>query len=88
MSSTYPTDNDMERLLIAYDLAPQVSSIRFAAAQAHVMRAEYAEAIRLLEPLAGDPHSAPTAEAARTMIERARARQDDADEDEATSSGE
>ena len=88
MSSTYPTDNDIERLLIAHDLAPQVSSIRFAAAQAHVMRGEYAEAIRLLEPLAGDPHSVATAEAARAMIERARSRQDSAHEQEATSSGE
>jgi Flp pilus assembly protein TadD len=73
---SYPTDNDMATILAAYDLAPQVDSVRFLAAQARMMRGEYAEAITLLEPLASDPHGEDGAAAAQALIEQARARLD------------
>lgn len=73
----YPTDNDMLRILIAYDVAPQVASVRFAAAQAHLMRQEYDAGIRLLEPLAGNPHDDGAAAAARALIDQVRALQEE-----------
>lgn len=75
-SLSFPTDNDMTTLLAAYDLAPQVDSVRFMAAQARMMRGEYVEAIILLEPLVSDPHGGEGVTAARALIDQARAQLD------------
>lgn len=71
-ASSYPSDNDMETLLAAYDLAPQVGAVRVGAAEARLLRREYAEAIALLQPLAASPHEGEGAPMARRMIEQAR----------------
>ena len=66
----FPNDNDMETLLAAVDLAPQIPTLRFAAAQARVARGETSEAIALLEPVASNPHGDRGAAQARAMISR------------------
>lgn len=69
----YPSENTVRVLTNAVALAPQVETLRFAAAQALARRGHYDQAIALLQPLANDPHSQGTAKAARDQIERLRA---------------
>jgi hypothetical protein len=68
----YPSANDLDILLEAQDIAPQVRSIRWETAMALKARGNEAGAIKLLQPLASDPHGGETAAAARKMIEEAR----------------
>lgn len=55
-SAGYPSDNDLEVLRTGVELAPQVSSLRYRAAQAMMSRDEYAQAVMYLSPLANNPH--------------------------------
>ncbi|MDG2529339.1 hypothetical protein [Caulobacter endophyticus] len=52
----YPSDNVMEALLLANELAPQVSEVTMETVQALAARREYGHAAFLLKPLVNDPH--------------------------------
>lgn len=69
------TENTLNVMLLAHQLAPQVAEIRFTAAQMVLFRGENAEAIALLEPLANDPHDSSYANVARALIAQARVAQ-------------
>lgn len=69
----YVSDNNIEVILLAHQLAPQVSEITLNAAAMLIAHRDNAIAIALLRPLAADPHDAELAQAARQMIERAQA---------------
>ncbi|HST36855.1 MAG TPA: hypothetical protein VLK25_09550 [Allosphingosinicella sp.] len=69
------SENTRNVMLLARQLAPQVSEITMNAAALLMSRREYAEAIAYLAPLAANPHEPGLAEAARRMIAEARARQ-------------
>jgi len=68
LSPGYPSDNVMEGLLLANELAPQVSEVTFSAVQALAMRGDYRRAVALLKPLANDPHDG--SDAARQLLAR------------------
>jgi hypothetical protein len=70
----FASENNLNVLLLAHHLAPQVAEIRMNAAALLLMRREYAQAEALLMPLASTAHSGELADAARTMLERARRR--------------
>lgn len=78
-SPDFPTDNDVETLLAALDLAPQVAGIRLFTAQVRAHRGEYRQAIALLQPLAASPHPDGGTALARALIERFRAQADPGD---------
>jgi hypothetical protein len=67
------SDNTINILLLARDLAPQVSETSMHAASLLIARGRLAEAEALLLPLAGDPHNTGLAAAAREMLAQARA---------------
>lgn len=67
-TSGYPNDNDLDVLRDALELAPQVSSLRLKTAQALVGRNKYAEAARVLRPLALNPHGGEVVGAARALL--------------------
>ncbi|KAK0360196.1 hypothetical protein LTR94_028243, partial [Friedmanniomyces endolithicus] len=71
---SFPDDNDKETILLALELAPQIPTIRFAAAQTLAARSEYGQAIALLHPMTSDPHGVGGGSAARTLIEEYSAR--------------
>jgi tetratricopeptide (TPR) repeat protein len=64
----FPNDNDMETLLAAVEFAPQIPGIRLSAAQAYAARDEYGQAIKMLEPMAANPHGDRGSAIARTLI--------------------
>ena len=68
----FGSENTANVLLLAHQLAPQVSEITMNAARLLISRREYDDAKALLRPLAADPHNAGLAEAARRMMEQAR----------------
>jgi tetratricopeptide (TPR) repeat protein len=68
LDKSYPSDNSLEALLAAFEIAPQVSNIRLAAARGMIRRSRYKAARSLLNPLANDPHAAGAAEAARALL--------------------
>lgn len=70
VSPDFPSDNDVETLLAALDLAPQSASLRLFTAQARAKRGEYDAAINLLQPLASNPHSSGATVLARGLITR------------------
>jgi hypothetical protein len=70
---SYASENNLNVLLLAHQLAPQVSSITMNAAAMLIGNRDYALALPLLRPLAADPHNAGLAAAARRMIEQANA---------------
>jgi Flp pilus assembly protein TadD len=70
-SPDFPNENDLNTLYAAFELAPQVSTVRFAYARALLHASEYNEAINVLLPLATDPHSRTFAAHARGLIEQA-----------------
>lgn len=65
---SYPTAGDLELVLRAHELAPQVSSIRLWAAEAAAKRREWQEVRSLLTPLVNNPHGGEEAAAARTLL--------------------
>jgi hypothetical protein len=67
-----PTENIVEVMLLAQQLAPQVVELRMNAASMLLARGHKAEAAILVEPLASDPHNPGLATAAKKMLERAR----------------
>lgn len=71
----YPTQNDLTTWDLAFNLAPQLASIRLDYASALMQAQEFAEAIVLLEPLANAPHGGEASETAQQLIQRARANQ-------------
>ncbi|WP_292054497.1 MULTISPECIES: hypothetical protein [unclassified Brevundimonas] len=54
--ATYPTDNDMQVLEIAYTLAPQLGQIRYNYAAALLHKGRNDEAITIITPLVNNPH--------------------------------
>jgi tetratricopeptide (TPR) repeat protein len=71
-SPDFPSDNDVETLLAAIELAPQVASLRVFTAQVRAHREEYPQAIALLQPLAASPHPDGATALSRALIERYR----------------
>ena len=66
LSPGYPSDNVMEALLLANELAPQVADVTIQTVQALAIRGDYPRAVALLRPLANDPHNGGAA--LRTML--------------------
>jgi hypothetical protein len=69
-SPEYAADNNVEVLLLAHQLAPQVAAITMNAAALMIGRRDYGVATPLLRPLAGDPHNASLARAAQQLIDQ------------------
>ena len=67
-------ENTSNVMLLAHSLAPQVAEIRMNAAALLMNRGQFEPAEALLQPLAAMAHDASTAEAARRLLEQARAR--------------
>lgn len=67
---SYPTDNDIEILEIAYALAPQLGDIRYNYAAALLHRGRNDEAINVIAPLVNNPHG--ENEAAKALMLRAK----------------
>ncbi|HEX8655161.1 MAG TPA: DUF1570 domain-containing protein [Allosphingosinicella sp.] len=67
----FTSDNNTNAMLLALQLAPQVGEIRLAAGSMLLLRGEYAEAERLLQPLGSTAHGGPQAVKARTLIQKA-----------------
>ena len=82
VSPDFPSDNDVETLLAALDLAPQVPTLRIFTAQARARRQEYAQAIDLLQPLASSPHPSGATVLARTLIDRYQTASEEAEADQ------
>lgn len=74
-AADYPTENDLVTLYNALTHAPQLPSIRIAYASALMRAEEFSEASILLEPLANAAHGGGSVQAARLLLERARAGQ-------------
>jgi Flp pilus assembly protein TadD len=73
----FNSDNTMNVVLLAHELAPQVSELRMNAANLLILRKHYEAAEQLLLPLAADPHNPSLATAAQRMIAKARANGED-----------
>jgi len=71
---SFVSDNTINILLLASELAPQTQEGTMNAAQLLIARKRWEEAERLLLPLTGDPHNPSLANAARRLLEAARAR--------------
>lgn len=67
------TENTVNVMLLAHQLAPQVGQIRLVAAQMLMARRENADAIALLQPLANDPHDGAYAAVARSLLAQIKA---------------
>lgn len=72
--SGYPSDNVVNVLLRAQQLAPQVAAFRFAAADALMRRDRFDEAGALMEPVFNDPHAGPERLQAKQRFDQAMAR--------------
>jgi hypothetical protein len=70
----FVSDNTINILLLASQLAPQTQEGTVNAAQLLIARKRWEEAEQLLLPLTGDPHQPGLAQAARSLLEVARAR--------------
>jgi len=68
----FPSDNDVEALLAAQEMAPQLHNLRVEAAQMLTYRKNYDYALHLLAPLANDPHDASFAAWVREQMEDIR----------------
>jgi thioredoxin-like negative regulator of GroEL len=68
------SENTMNVLLLAHQLAPQVSEIRFNAGSVLIARGDFDVAEEVLQPLLSDPHDPQGAATARKMLDDARAR--------------
>lgn len=69
----YPNKNDLNVLLDALDLAPQVAPVRINAAKALIRHERYADAAAVLEMLVANPHGGEAAGEARKLLEVMRA---------------
>lgn len=69
----WPTDNTLNIITLAYDLAPQVSQIRMLYAQMLIARKQWAEARVVLQPTANNPHGGGGAIQARALLIRVEA---------------
>ena len=74
VTEAFRSDNTVNILLLAHQLAPQVYEATMNAAQLLIARKRWAEAEQLLLPLTGEPHNVGLANAARSMLATARAR--------------
>jgi tetratricopeptide (TPR) repeat protein len=70
----YPSDNVVNVLVRAQQLAPQVPAFRLAAADALMRKDRFEEAAAILEPVFNNPHAGPDAAEARARFEQAIAR--------------
>ena len=70
MEGVKPTDNALEGLHYASELAPQDEGLRMTSAAAYLNEGKFTEAKHALTPVAYDPHGGKLAEIARTMIEK------------------
>lgn len=68
----FTSENNANVMLLSHQLAPQVAEITMNAAMLLIHRRQNADAEALLRPLAGDPHNAGLAEAARQMLKQSR----------------
>lgn len=68
----YPTENTLNVLELTAQLAPQVLMIRLTTGQALAARGRYADAIRMLEPVANNPHGGKIAETAEGLLKTVR----------------
>lgn len=68
------SENNLNIMLLAHQLAPQVADIRMTAASMLLARGDFELAETLLQPLASTAHAGQLAEAARAMLQRARNR--------------
>ncbi|OHT21026.1 hypothetical protein BHE75_03031 [Sphingomonas haloaromaticamans] len=66
------SDNDLNVLLEAQRLAPQVDELRGSAAVALMQKRYFDEAARMIEPLAADPHGGGSAARARALLAMAK----------------
>jgi Flp pilus assembly protein TadD len=71
---SFVSDNTINILLLASELAPQAQEGTVNAANLLILRKRWDEAERLLLPLTGDPHNLALANTARRLLETARAR--------------
>ncbi|PTT12360.1 DUF1570 domain-containing protein [Caulobacter sp. HMWF025] len=70
----YPSDNTLNVLELAAQLAPQVKELRLTAGQALISRGRLADALRLIEPVAADPHGGKAADIAEGLLKTIRER--------------
>lgn len=70
----YPDGNDMATWLVAYGQAPQLPAIRLGFARALMLTGEFDRAVRVLEPLANNPHGGRAAAFAQELMARAKER--------------
>jgi hypothetical protein len=65
----FPTENDVDVLLEARELAPSVQEISFRAGLALLRRDRREDALKVLGPVLNNPHGGEMAERARALIE-------------------
>lgn len=66
----YPSDNTLNMLLLAHELAPQIADVTLTTAQALAARTRYDQAELMTRVVANDPHGGPSATAARKVLEQ------------------
>lgn len=64
----YPTENELKALLRAHELAPSVEAIAIQAGAALLRRGQRDRALRILQPVANDPHGGESASYAQALI--------------------
>jgi Flp pilus assembly protein TadD len=68
----FNSENTLNIMLLAHDLAPQVVELSMNAANLLMLRNRQREAEKILLPLASNPHNPTLAAAAQSMLEKAR----------------
>lgn len=66
----YPSKNTLEALLLAQEMAPQVEQITIEAARGLMRHKQYDLAVRLLTPVANDPHGGQAGELAASLLKQ------------------
>ena len=64
----YPSDNDISTLEVGATLAPQSFDMRMRLGRAYMARGMYGEAMRIVLPVANNPHGGSWASRAKTLI--------------------
>ena len=72
VEDAYPNENDLNALIAARSLAPQVPEITIRTADALIRHNRTAEAVAILTPVANDPHRDGAAAAAKAVLARAK----------------